>query len=153
MYRYSVAREILRSLQIDATVFDLSAYSFRARVTFEDFGLRLGRPPYFPLALAEASPAMVRSLMRLRSNSALCGAPHKAQFERDLIRERTRAGLAAAAARGRTGGRQPVVTKEKLRRARELVDKGLTVREAAYLLPGRQNGKADTPPGFGGRLV
>jgi len=32
------------------------------------------------------------------------------QFERDLIRERTRAGLAAAAARGRKGGRKPVVT-------------------------------------------
>lgn len=32
------------------------------------------------------------------------------QFERDLIQERTRAGLAAAAARGRTGGRKPVVT-------------------------------------------
>jgi DNA invertase Pin-like site-specific DNA recombinase len=56
------------------------------------------------------------------------------QFERDLIRERTRAGLAAAAARGRTGGRRPVVTKEKLRRARELVDKGLTVREATMRL-------------------
>ena len=37
-------------------------------------------------------------------------------IERDLIRERTRAGLAAAAARGRTGGRRPVVTEEKLRR-------------------------------------
>jgi DNA invertase Pin-like site-specific DNA recombinase len=56
------------------------------------------------------------------------------QFERDLIRERTRAGLTAAAARGRTGGRQRVVTKEKLRRARELVDNGLTVREAAMRL-------------------
>jgi DNA invertase Pin-like site-specific DNA recombinase len=30
------------------------------------------------------------------------------QFERDLIRERKRAGLAAAAARGRTGGRRQV---------------------------------------------
>jgi DNA invertase Pin-like site-specific DNA recombinase len=29
------------------------------------------------------------------------------QFERDLIRERTRAGLAAAVARGRRGGRKP----------------------------------------------
>lgn len=56
------------------------------------------------------------------------------QFERDLIRERTRAGLAAAAARGRRGGRQPVVTAEKLRRARELVAKGLTVRDAAVRL-------------------
>src|SRR5271166_1954238 len=53
------------------------------------------------------------------------------QFERDLIRERTRAGLDAAAARGRQGGRKPVVTKEKLRRARTLVAQGFTVREAA----------------------
>ena len=53
------------------------------------------------------------------------------QFERDLIRERTRAGLAAAAARGRTGGRKPAVTEDELRRAREHIAKGLTVREAA----------------------
>jgi DNA invertase Pin-like site-specific DNA recombinase len=53
------------------------------------------------------------------------------QFERDLLRERTRAGLAAAEARGRKGGRRPVVTAEKLRRAREIIGKGLTVREAA----------------------
>jgi DNA invertase Pin-like site-specific DNA recombinase len=37
-----------------------------------------------------------------------------AEFERDLINERTAAGLAAAAARGRKGGRKPVVTAEKL---------------------------------------
>ena len=53
------------------------------------------------------------------------------QFERDLIRERTRAGLDAASARGRRGGRKPVVTEEKLRRARTLITQGLTVREAA----------------------
>jgi DNA invertase Pin-like site-specific DNA recombinase len=56
------------------------------------------------------------------------------QFERDLIRERTRAGLAAAAARGRRGGRRPVVTADKLRRARLLIAQGLTVREAATRL-------------------
>lgn len=56
------------------------------------------------------------------------------QFERDLIQERTRAGLAAAAARGRKGGRKPVVTDEKLERARALVAKKLTVREAATRL-------------------
>ena len=56
------------------------------------------------------------------------------QFERDLIRERTRAGLAAAAARGRTGGRRPVVTQEKLRRAQALIAKGLSVRDAAVRL-------------------
>ncbi len=61
----------------------------------------------------------------------VCGAPHTGQFERDLIGERTRAGLAAAAARGRKGGRKPAVTEDKLRRAREHVAKGLTVREAA----------------------
>jgi DNA invertase Pin-like site-specific DNA recombinase len=53
------------------------------------------------------------------------------QFERDLIRERTRAGLDAAAARGRQGGRKPVVTEEKLRRAQTLLVQGLTVREVA----------------------
>src|ERR1700760_3786642 len=42
------------------------------------------------------------------------------QFERDLIRERTRAGLTAAAARGRKGGRKPVVDIEKLKRARDM---------------------------------
>lgn len=36
-----------------------------------------------------------------------------AEFERDLIRERTRGGLAAARARGRKGGRKPL-TKEKI---------------------------------------
>lgn len=53
------------------------------------------------------------------------------QFERDLIRERTRAGLDSAVARGRRGGRRPVVTEEKLRRARTLIAQGFTVREAA----------------------
>ena len=53
------------------------------------------------------------------------------QFECDLIRERTRAGLAAAAARGRKSGRKPAVTEDKLRRAREHIARDLTVREAA----------------------
>jgi DNA invertase Pin-like site-specific DNA recombinase len=57
-----------------------------------------------------------------------------AQFERDLIRERTCAGLSAAASRGRRGGRKPVVTADKLIRAQALIAKGLTVREAASRL-------------------
>jgi DNA invertase Pin-like site-specific DNA recombinase len=56
------------------------------------------------------------------------------QVERDVIQERTRAGLAAAAARGRKGGRKAVVTSEKLERARAIIAKGLTVREAATRL-------------------
>jgi DNA invertase Pin-like site-specific DNA recombinase len=53
------------------------------------------------------------------------------QFERDLIRERTNAGLTAAAARGRKGGRPIAATPEKIARARQLVASGFTVREAA----------------------
>tara|TARA_R100000935_G_scaffold52035_1_gene78969 strand:+ start:422 stop:982 length:561 start_codon:yes stop_codon:yes gene_type:complete len=53
------------------------------------------------------------------------------QFERDLIRERTNAGLAAAAARGRKGGRPIAVTPDKIVRARRLMASGLNVREAA----------------------
>ena len=57
-----------------------------------------------------------------------------AQFERDLIRERTHAGLKAARERGRPGGRRPVVTPDKLRKARDHIASGLTVREAAARL-------------------
>jgi DNA invertase Pin-like site-specific DNA recombinase len=57
-----------------------------------------------------------------------------AQFECDLIRERTRAGLKAAEARGRKGGRRPAVTPDKLARARTHLAAGLTVREAAARL-------------------
>jgi DNA invertase Pin-like site-specific DNA recombinase len=56
------------------------------------------------------------------------------QFERDLIRERTKAGLAAAAARGRKGGRKPVITADKLQRAQDHITNGLNVREAATRL-------------------
>lgn len=56
------------------------------------------------------------------------------EFERDLIRERTRAGLAAAAARGRKGGRKPVATPGRINRARAMIARGLTVREAAARL-------------------
>lgn len=47
-----------------------------------------------------------------------------AEFERDLIRERTAAGLAAARARGRVGGRPTVWTAEKLRTARTMYASG-----------------------------
>ena len=57
-----------------------------------------------------------------------------AQFERDLIRERTQAGLRAARERGSKGGRRPVVTPDKLRKARAHIAAGLTVREAAARL-------------------
>ncbi len=39
------------------------------------------------------------------------------EFERDLIRERTKAGLASARARGRTGGKKIALTKSQVRLA------------------------------------
>jgi DNA invertase Pin-like site-specific DNA recombinase len=47
-----------------------------------------------------------------------------AEFEAALIRERTTAGLAAARARGRTGGRPRAMTPDKLAVARQLYDSG-----------------------------
>lgn len=43
-----------------------------------------------------------------------------AEFERDLIRERATAGLEAARARGRVGGRPTVMTPEKLAAAKAM---------------------------------
>jgi DNA invertase Pin-like site-specific DNA recombinase len=47
-----------------------------------------------------------------------------AEFERDLIRERTSAGLAAARARGRRGGRPSVLSGHKLQVAQEMYASG-----------------------------
>jgi DNA invertase Pin-like site-specific DNA recombinase len=59
-----------------------------------------------------------------------------AEFERDLIRERTHAGLAAARARGRKGGRPPGVADEKKRQAALSLKKDATrtVREICQIL-------------------
>jgi DNA invertase Pin-like site-specific DNA recombinase len=46
-----------------------------------------------------------------------------AEFERELIAERTRAGLASARARGRKGGRRPKMTPAKLRLAQAAMGK------------------------------
>jgi DNA invertase Pin-like site-specific DNA recombinase len=53
------------------------------------------------------------------------------EFERELIRERTVAGLQAARARGRKGGRPTVMTPEKLRAAGALLDAGESVSDTA----------------------
>lgn len=58
-----------------------------------------------------------------------------AEFERDIIRERTNAGLAAARARGRKGGRRPKLTPGKLATAQQLYDaKDKTVAEIADIV-------------------
>ncbi|GAT71249.1 DNA-invertase from lambdoid prophage e14 [Planomonospora sphaerica] len=50
-----------------------------------------------------------------------------AETERDLIRERTMDGLAAAAAQGRRGGRPPAIDADKLAAARARRERGETI--------------------------
>jgi len=58
-----------------------------------------------------------------------------AEMERDLIRERTQAGLAAARARGRNGGRKPKLSGKRLAHARELLaNRDISVGEVAATL-------------------
>ena len=58
-----------------------------------------------------------------------------AQFERELIVERTRAGLVAARARGRVGGRPPALDAEQVKQARRMYDDSdLTVQQIADVL-------------------
>jgi DNA invertase Pin-like site-specific DNA recombinase len=58
-----------------------------------------------------------------------------AEFERDLIKERTNAGLQAARERGRNGGRPKALTQKKLAMARALyADKHNTIAEICNTL-------------------
>jgi len=58
-----------------------------------------------------------------------------AQFERELIRDRTVAGLTAARARGRVGGRPSKLTAEQVRQARKMYDaRELTVEQIGDVL-------------------
>ena len=55
-----------------------------------------------------------------------------AEFERGLIRERTQAGLAAARARGRAGGRKPKLDEQRVREIKALLrDPDIQVSEVA----------------------
>jgi len=57
-----------------------------------------------------------------------------AEFERDLIRERTKDGLAATTARGRNGGRKHRLTEEQKVTARKLRADGHSIRDIGQLL-------------------
>jgi DNA invertase Pin-like site-specific DNA recombinase len=58
-----------------------------------------------------------------------------AEFERNLIRERTMAGLAAARARGRKGGRRPSLTADKVAMLKTLsADKSRSVDSICELM-------------------
>ena len=81
-----------------------------------------------------------------------------AEMERNLIRERTRAGLSAARARGRLGGRKPKLSAADLDTVRRLMkDERLTMAEIAarigvgrttlYRTLDRAAGRTPRPPG------
>ncbi|SDI83271.1 Site-specific DNA recombinase [Arthrobacter subterraneus] len=57
-----------------------------------------------------------------------------AQMERELMVERTQAGLQAAREQGRIGGRKRVMTEAKIRSARKLLNQGTPPREVANSL-------------------
>jgi DNA invertase Pin-like site-specific DNA recombinase len=57
-----------------------------------------------------------------------------AEFERNLIRERTTAGLVAARARGRRGGRPKALTGQKLTIAQDLYDRRHPIQEILQTL-------------------
>jgi len=57
-----------------------------------------------------------------------------AEFERDLIQERTKAGLSAARARGRLGGRPTVLTAAKAKQAQRMIAEGTPLVEVATVV-------------------
>ena len=57
-----------------------------------------------------------------------------AEMERELIVERTRAGLAAAREQGRIGGRRRIMTTEVVERCRRMLEKGATRQQVADVI-------------------
>lgn len=56
-----------------------------------------------------------------------------AEMERELIVERTRAGLAAAREKGRIGGRRPKLTQEQWDQAGRLIANGVDRKKVAII--------------------
>lgn len=56
-----------------------------------------------------------------------------AEMERELIVERTRAGLAAAREKGRIGGRRPKLTQEQWDQAGRLIANGVDRKQVAII--------------------
>ncbi|GFH36516.1 recombinase family protein [Streptomyces pacificus] len=79
-------------------------------------------------ALANIDPATPDGRLMLQVVGAM------AEFERDLIKDRTRAGLAAARAQGRTGGRPAVMDADKVAAAKARRAKGESVTAVAKAL-------------------
>jgi DNA invertase Pin-like site-specific DNA recombinase len=89
------------------------------------YDLRLGRPP-------ASNWAQQRNAYRQPPSHIFAAL---AEFERGVIRERTLAGLQAARARGRLGGRPPALVAKDLAAAKAMLqDPEITVAEVAKRL-------------------
>jgi hypothetical protein len=88
---------------------------------------------------ADRFTALGPSLLGARSNSAVCGALHTAEFERGLIRARTDEGHARVKARGVHVARPAALTPHQQAEARKRRDNGETLMDIA-----RTNGVSHT---------
>jgi DNA invertase Pin-like site-specific DNA recombinase len=80
-------------------------------------------------------PPFGERMPKKTQNSKTFLKDHWAEFERDIIRERTQAGLTAARARGRKGGRPKALTDKKVAMVKELYEnKKLTINEICETL-------------------
>ena len=79
-------------------------------------------PPSEPSC--DRTPATKLRIITRSASSALCEAPHKAEFERDLIRARTGEGRERAKARGVKMGRPHKLTDHQKREAIKRRDTG-----------------------------
>ncbi len=105
---------------------------------------RLGRSLHDLIVLARALEKVGIGLMSLRENIDTSSSGGKlifhmfgalAEFERNLIRERTQAGLSAARARGRKGGRPKTLDPAKRQLAVQLYDaKQHTIAEICRMM-------------------
>lgn len=104
---------------------------------------RLGRSAKDLLNLSSEFESRSVNLLVLEQNIDTSNAEGKlfftiisamAEFERSLISVRTREGLAAARARGRKGGRKPVMTKAKTAAAKTMYSSGRHISEIAQVL-------------------
>ena len=69
-----------------------------------------------------------------------------AEFERDILRERVKAGLTAARLEGRVGGRPKATTEEQRKEIRKLLSKGVPKAEIARILDiSRATVRRETP--------
>src|SRR6266849_8863402 len=116
----------------------ISRYDWPSPTSFNTLGAKRSaltrwpgrRPNTTPRLRAAAMPERTRSRSKSRSNSAFCRAPQNAEFERAMLKERTKAGLDAA----RKEGRPPKLKPQQRQEIVKLVTRGKkTAADAARL--------------------